>query len=56
MERCWSYAKHFLYPYQRADKQYVHLYLKEKEWRFNHQDQDIVDMVRHIMNLPFRGV
>ncbi len=56
IEGFWSYAKHFLYPYRGVPKQYFHLYLKETEWRFNNQDQDLVQIARQIMNQPSQGV
>lgn len=55
LEGFWSYAKHFLYPYRGVPRQYFHLYLKEIEWRFNHQNLDLVELARRLMNQYFQG-
>lgn len=50
IEVFWSYAKHWLYPYRGVPKQYFHLYLKETEWRFNHRDENLVPLLKHLLN------
>ncbi len=49
IEGYWSYAKHWLYPYRGVPRQHFHLYLKEAEWRFNHRDEDLVPLLRSIL-------
>lgn len=50
IEGFWSFAKHWLYHYRGVPKQYFHLYLKEVEWRFNHRDNDLVPLLRRLLN------
>jgi transposase len=50
IEGFWSYAKHWLYQYRGVPKQYFHLYLKEIEWRFNHRNENLVKLVRILLN------
>jgi transposase len=49
MEGFWSYAKHWLYQYRGVPKQYFHLYLKEVEFRFNHRNENIIPLIKHII-------
>lgn len=41
IERFWSYAQNWLYPYRGVPGKYFHLYLGEVCYRFNHRDQDL---------------
>jgi len=50
IEGFWSYAKHWLYPYRGVPRQYFHLYLKEIEWRFNHRKENLVILLRKLLN------
>ena len=50
IEGFWSYAKHWLYQYRGVYKQYFHLYLKEIEWRFNHRNDNLVVLLRKLLN------
>jgi transposase len=50
IEGFWSYAKHWLYQYRGVPKRYFHLYLKEIEWRFNHRHENLVPLVRTMLN------
>lgn len=50
VEGFWSFAKHWLYQYRGVPKQYFHLYLKEVEWRFNHRSENLVPLLRKLLN------
>jgi transposase len=50
IEGFWSYAKHWLYQYRGVPKKYFHLYLKEIEWRFNHRNNNLLPLLRGLMN------
>jgi len=50
IEGFWSYAKHWLYPYRGVPRQYFHLYLKEIEWRFNYRNENLVVLLRKLLN------
>ena len=49
IEGFWSYAKTWLYHYRGVPKQYFHLYLKEIEFRFNHRDEDLFQILANIV-------
>jgi transposase len=46
----WSAAKHWLYHYWGIPKAYFPLYLKEVEWRFKHQNENLVILLRKLLN------
>lgn len=50
IEGFWSYAKHWLYQYRGVPKHYFHLYIKEIEWRFNHRNENLVKLLRILLN------
>jgi transposase len=50
IEGFWSFAKHWLYQYRANPKAYFHLYLKEIEWRFNHKNENLVVLLRKLLN------
>lgn len=50
IESLLSYAKHWLYQYRGVPKQYFHLYLREIEWRFNHRNENLVVLLRKLLN------
>ena len=50
IEGFWSYAKHWLYQYRGVPKQNFHLFLKEIEWRFNHREENLVLILRNLLN------
>lgn len=49
IEGFWSYAKHWLYQYRGVPKQNFHLYVKEIEFRFNHRDDNLVPLIRRLL-------
>ena len=52
IEGFWSYAKHWLYHYRGVPQMHFPLYLKEIEWRFNHREENIVLLLRNLLNKP----
>ena len=50
IEGFWSYAKHWLYHYRGVPKKNFPLYLKEIEWRFNHREEKLTDILRKYLN------
>jgi len=50
IEGFWSFAKHWLYQYRGIPKAYFPLYLKEVEWRFNHRNENLVVLLRKLLN------
>jgi len=50
IEVFWSSAKHWLYQYRGIPKAYFPLYLKEVEWRFNHRNENLVILLRRLLN------
>lgn len=49
IEGFWSYAKAWMYHYRGVPKKYFHLYLKEIEFRFNHRNDNIFDIMSQLM-------
>lgn len=45
IEGFWSYAKNWLYMYRGVPQKFVHLYLAELSYRFNHREQDLFPML-----------
>lgn len=45
IEGFWSYAKNWLYMYRGVPQKFVHLYLAETSFRFNHREQDIYPLL-----------
>ena len=50
IEGFWSFAKHWLYQYRGILKANFPLYLKELEWRFNHRHENLVVLLRRLLN------
>jgi len=50
IEGFWSFAKHWLYHYRGIPNAYFPLYLKEVEWRFNHRNENLVILLRRLLN------
>lgn len=50
LEGFWSFAKHYLYHYRGVPKAYFHLYLKEVELRFNYRNENLLPIIRGLMN------
>ena len=45
IEGFWSYTKHWLHPYRGVPKKFLHLYLGEICFRFNHRNEDIYPLI-----------
>lgn len=45
IEGFWSYAKNWLYPYRGIPRHHFHLYLKETEFRFNHRNENLFNLL-----------
>lgn len=52
IEGFWSYAKTWMYHYRGVPRQYFHLYLKEMEFRFNHRDENIFELLAKMLVKP----
>nr|MBC8499324.1 transposase [Candidatus Atribacteria bacterium] len=50
IEGFWSFAKHWLYQYRGIHQTYFPLYLKEIEWRFNYRNENLVILLRRLLN------
>jgi len=50
IEGFWSFAKHWLYQFRGVPRRYFHLYLKEVEWRFNHRNENLLPILRGLLN------
>ena len=50
IEGFWYFAKHWLYQYRGIPKVNFPLYLKEVEWRFNHRNENLVVLLRRLLN------
>jgi len=49
IERFWSYAKTWLYPFRGVPRRFFHLYLGEVCFRFNHRDQNLKPLLFRLM-------
>ncbi len=49
VEGFWSFAKNFLYAYRGVPKTYFPLYLKYIEFRYNHRDENLFDLLTDIL-------
>jgi transposase len=49
IEGFWSYAKNWLYPFRGVPRPYFHLYLAEVCFRFNHRDEDLMPLLKRLM-------
>jgi transposase len=50
IEGFWSFAKHWLYHYRGISSVYFPFYLKEVEWGFNHRNENLVILLRRLLN------
>lgn len=49
IEGFWSFAKNWLYQYRGIPQHHFHLYLKEIEFRFNHCNDDLFNLVTTLL-------
>lgn len=52
IEGFWGYAKNWLYVYRGFRREHFPLFLKEVEWRFNHRDEDLVPLLKKLLQGP----
>jgi len=52
VEGFWSYAKERLIKFHGVSKRYFPLYLKEMEFRYNHRDQSLFDLLARLIVKP----
>jgi len=50
IEGFWAFARQWLKHYRGVPRQYFPLYLKEIEWRFNHRSENLVKLVRNLLD------
>ena len=52
IEGFWSFSKNWLYQYRGIPRHHFHLYLKETEFRFNQEDEDLFPIIAsYLVNL-----
>ena len=49
LEGFWSFAKNFLYAYRGVPRKYFPLYLKYIEFRYNHRDENMFELLADIL-------
>jgi len=52
LEGFWSYAKQRLMKFHGVSKRYFPLYLKEMEFRYNHREQSLFDLLAQLVTKP----
>ncbi|MGZ3471745.1 MAG: transposase, partial [Isosphaeraceae bacterium] len=50
IEGFWAFAQQWLKHYRGVPRQYFPLYLKEIEWRFNHRSENLVKLIRNLLD------
>ena len=50
IEGFWSYAKHWLHPYRGVPKKFLHIYLGEICYRFNHRHEDLYPLILKLLH------
>ena len=52
IEGFWSFSENWLYQYRGIPRHHFHLYLKETEFRFNQEDEDLFPIIAsYLVNL-----
>lgn len=49
IEGFWSYAKHWLYPLRGVPQKYLHFFLGEISYRFNHRDENLYPLIYNML-------
>lgn len=49
IEGFWSYAKHWLYPLRGVPKKFLHIFLGEISYRFNHREVKLYPLVLNML-------
>jgi len=50
IEGFWAFTRQWLKHYRGVPRRYFPLYLKEIEWRFNHRDENLVKLIRNLLD------
>jgi transposase len=50
IEGFWAFTRQWLKHYRGVPKMYFPLYLKEIEWRFNHRNENLVKLIRNLLD------
>jgi transposase len=50
IEGFWAFARQWLKHYRGIPRKYFPLYLKEIEWRFNHRNENLVKLIRNLLD------
>lgn len=50
IEGFWTFTRQWLKHYRSVPRRYFPLYLKEIEWRFNHRDENLVKLIRNLLD------
>ena len=49
IEGFWSYAKHWLYPLRGVPKKFLHIFLGEISYRFNHRKENLYPLILNML-------
>jgi transposase len=50
IEGFWNFTRQWLKHYRGVPRMYFPLYLKEIEWRFNHRSENLVKLIRNLLD------
>ncbi|MCU0554346.1 MAG: hypothetical protein MUF17_06195 [Syntrophales bacterium] len=50
IEGFWAFTRQWLKHYRGVPRMYFPLYLKEIEWRFNHRSENLVKLIRNLLD------
>jgi transposase len=50
IEGFWAFTRQWLKHYRGVPRKYFPLYLKEIEWRFNHRSENLVKIIRNLLD------
>ncbi len=50
IEGFWAFARQWMKHYRGVPRKYFPLYLKEIEWRFNHRSENLVRLIRNLLD------
>jgi len=50
IEGFWAFTRQWMKHYRGVPRKYFPLYLKEIEWRFNHRSENLVKLIRNLLD------
>jgi transposase len=50
IEGFWAFTRQWLKHYRGVPRKYFPLYLKEIEWRFNHRSENLIKLIRNLLD------